>query len=786
MEESKENKQAQSAAKPAQTKTVKKRRVGYGGYPGYGYGYSNYGNYYGAYYGGGYNSGYGYGTQQPEAPAATTPNRTMRDYLMILRERLWYILVTFAVIFAGVLLYTFRITPEYTAQASVLLLRDSDTPIDGPGSIKRTRNDQISSVEDFNTQVKLLESFEIIRAVKSRLKEEDIRKLMAPYNGMFTLGPKKTEEEILMLNRKILPARMSLFIHVTYTHPNAEMAARIANLFAAEYINYNRMTRVQKLLDSIDELRTKVTQQSAKVKDLDKKLVEYREKNGTSLHRDDDTDRREYQDLNSIRTNDKRAFEAIAVQWKLLQEYKRENKDLCSLPFIVDIPMISKLVTDKSQYQITISTLEKRYKEKHPKMIEARKAIDQNEKELQKHLDSAYEKIHSTYLTLKNNYEQSEKELNKKREEIIQLGRKAIAYDSIEREKKIAEGMHNEFIAAMHVRLAQVSLITDNAKVVDTAGVPNKPSSPNYVLNIIGGLLLAIVGGVGMALAVAFWDDRAKSAYDVETVIGLPLLGSIPRVKRLSSAEKAQVAASNSDHATTEAFRTLYSTLKINNMSKDAKVILSTSTTPSEGKSFVVSNLALTCAMNGEKCIIIDADLRLPTLAKILSLTIKDGIISHIENGKTLDEVIIKDYFPNLDILACEKRASNPSQMLNSEEFINMLEYCREHYDRVFVDSPPVGAVSDALSLLPAVDGVIYVIKFNTTKRKVIRRCVHRMMDSNVPVLGAIMNMVSMRTASDYSMNYYDKSYQNYYTTPPEFVEVEQEEAEDSEQNPKA
>ena len=103
-----------------------------------------------------------------------------------------------------------------------------------------------------------------------------------------------------------------------------------------------------------------------------------------------------------------------------------------------------------------------------------------------------------------------------------------------------------------------------------------------------------------------------------------------------------------------------------------------------------------------------------------------------------------------------------------------MIEKFRDTYDRIFIDSPPIGAVSDAITLLPTVDGVIYVVKFNTVKRKTIRAYIRRMMESNVPILGAVMNMVNPSSASVYSMNYYDKSYQNYYTAPMESDEDEQ------------
>ena len=754
----------------------KKSSAGYGNYGGYGSygGYGAYGGGYGAYgggygsYGGGYGYGYGYG--QPGAQvsaAAPLPNRTLKDYLLILRERIWYIIVTFAVVLAGVLLYTIKVTPQYTSFSSIQVLRDSDAPIDVNGA-QHSRNDSILSMEDFNTQVKLMESFEIVSAVKSRMKEDELKKFAAPYRDMFTIGVPKSEEEILYENRKIVPERMTLFVRITYTHPDRHMAAKIANLFATEYIRFTHQGKIQKLITSIDELTTKVAQQDAKVRELDRKLIDYREKNrAVSLDRDDDVDRMELRDINTILVNDKRTLDAISTQWSMVQDYKRAGKDLCELSFIADLPQIQKLVTDRSTQRIFVSSLEKRYKEKHPKMIEARKTLDQIDKELASAIEYAYEKIRTTYENALQNYEDSQKRLIEKKNEIIELGKKSTVYKALERERQVAEGMHQALISSLQIRNAQVSLTNEGARIVDRATPSLRPSSPNYVFNIVGGIFAGLVAGVGVALLAAFLDDRAKSAYDIEVVIGVPLLGVIPRVPRMSSSDKAKVAANNMDRVTTEAFRSLHSTMKVNSMTKNAKVILFTSTTPSEGKSFVVTNLALTCALNGEKTIIIDADMRLPVLAKTLGVKCQKGLIAHIEEGVPLDEAIVSDYFPNLDILACEKRATNPMQDLNSEDFLKMLQTLRQKYDKVFVDSPPVGAVSDAVSIMPAVDGVVYVVKYNSAKRKVIKNYIRRMMESNIPILGAVMNMVTSSAAAVSSLNYYDKSYQNYYTTPP-------------------
>ena len=218
-----------------------------------------------------------------------------------------------------------------------------------------------------------------------------------------------------------------------------------------------------------------------------------------------------------------------------------------------------------------------------------------------------------------------------------------------------------------------------------------------------------------------------KSAFDIEGTIGLPMLGIVPRIKKLDSNSKAQAVASNVDRHVTETFRSIYSALKLSDESKNAKVILTTSTVPGEGKSFISSNLSLTFANHGEKTLLVDADLRLPNAAGSLQLENDYGTLDHIDKGAELDEVIIKEVYPNLDVLPTGGKSKNPTQVLNSSQFEAMFAELRDRYDRIVVDTPPLAAVSDALTLLPFVDGVLYVIKFNTVKRKTaavnVRRC---------------------------------------------------------------
>lgn len=801
-EEFKNGEQQQGENAPVK-KIVKKKRVstfaggtgssgyGYGGgYGGYGYG-GGYGGY--GYGGGGYGSGYGsygsYGTYggygpQSQPMGVEAVNRTFADYLHILYEKKMFIFVTFAIILAGIMLYTFKVEPLYESVSSIQILRDVDRPVQDGTNM---RSQLIQNTEDFQTQIKLLESDEVVNYVKKQLKPEEISRLMAPYKDMISFGMKISEEAILKRNRSIVPGKMSLVVYISFMHPDKEIAARVANLYATQFIAYSRHTNSQEMLMMIDNLREKTAQQDAKVRELGVKLANYREEyKAMSLDQRVDMLQKELADITTQLVQAKQYYEQAEAEQRIIENFERENKNMWEIPRIAQNGRVASILQQKSAIDVDIAQFEKRYKAKHPKMVELYRRREQLVNEFNAAIDSAVQEIRTAYALAKKNYENLQKSLSEKTAERNELSQKAVPYEAIQREELAAKTLHLSLSDQMNKRLAEVNLIPPSAKIIDMAYPSLNPAYPNYILNSVVGVVAGLLGGIGMAFLVAFIDDRAKSAHDIESVIGIPLLGAIPRIKRLNSSEKAQVSASNADRGAAEAFRAALSGIKLSPLGKNAKVILSTSTTPSEGKSFVLSNLAFTAAMNGEKCIVIDADLRLPAVAKVLDIETDKGLISYIEGKNTLEESVIAEYFPNMDVLPCEKRVGNPTQILNSEAFIAMLQDLRTRYDKVFIDTPPIGVVSDAFSILPLVDGIVYVIKFNAVKRKVIKRYVKRLLESNIPILGAIINMVNASGAASYNTgSYYNKSYSNYYIEPPSEEVSETEEGDsDAQENP--
>jgi capsular exopolysaccharide synthesis family protein len=227
--------------------------------------------------------------------------------------------------------------------------------------------------------------------------------------------------------------------------------------------------------------------------------------------------------------------------------------------------------------------------------------------------------------------------------------------------------------------------------------------------------------------------------------------------------DKAQIAINHQDKQVAEAFLALHSSLRLKDESKNAQAILTTSTIPGEGKSFVSTNLALTFAAHGERVVIIDCDLRKPNVHKSFRIENLRGVIDVCAGTAKIEDVAVKDIHPNLDVIPAGGRAKNPTQILNSKGFEVMISDLRKRYDRIFIDTPPLAAVSDALIILPLVDGSLFTIYFNRVRRKAAQFAARRLLEVNVPCFGAVLNGLNLAVSGYYYAQYYDKSYKDYY-----------------------
>tara|TARA_B110000037_G_scaffold131640_1_gene149528 strand:- start:78061 stop:80307 length:2247 start_codon:yes stop_codon:yes gene_type:complete len=735
------------------------------------------GSYGGYYYGEGYGGGYN--------DAALSP-RGLNDYLIILRERIWWFVTTVFIVLLGVALFTFNSTKLYMATSSVQILRAREAAVD----IEMVADDRLYGTEDLQTQINILESLEIAREVDKRIQGAFRKRFIAPYESGIdsAISGEREALDILFLNRKIQPQRLSFFIYIHYIHPDPEVAADVANLFAKAYIQFSKGQTTETTVEGVKELAQKIKFQAESVREVEERITEFKSKNGITFSERQDIDSQELLQLRTLLTEAKRDFDEKRTYHEQVIRAQESGTPLQELSLIGNDHAIISLNSQLSTREVDVAVLAKRYGSLHPIMASALRALEQAKSELSKATDRKANGIINEYDRSRENWTLSEANLSAKEKDMISLDRLRPEYNALVRDLTISQ--HN--YEATYFRYQQLATIMDtegdSARIIDRASPAplNRPDSPNTVMNLGIGLVLGLGMGFGFVILLAVLDDKVKTAFDIETTIGLPIVGIVPRISLVDMTQKARVVLDSLEKHSVEAFRAIHSTLKISEEGRNAKVILTTSTIPSEGKSFVSTNLAFTFSHHSERTLVMDCDLRMPNVGKSLNISNKVGLIQVLSGKATLDEAIIKDFAPGLDVLVTGGRSKNPTQLLSSTAFEKVIEELRPRYEKIMIDCPPLAPVSDALNILSLVDGVIYVVRFNMVKRKTAALNVKRLRDSNVPILGAVLNNINTSVAGYYYSHYYDSSYRHYYvqggTGTAESDAVEEESATDTQQ----
>jgi capsular exopolysaccharide synthesis family protein len=308
---------------------------------------------------------------------------------------------------------------------------------------------------------------------------------------------------------------------------------------------------------------------------------------------------------------------------------------------------------------------------------------------------------------------------------------------------------------------ASVSRIT-NIRVLDRAVESLRPVKPR----LLNTLLLGVAGGLAIALGLAFFvnylDDSLKSQDDVETYLRLPFLGYIPRMFTNSVVERDLQSHLHPQSNAAEGFRTIRATISLTHKPDKFRTLAVTSTIPSEGKSLVASNLAIVTAQTGLKTLLVDVDLRRPSVHKAYQLHSPAGLSSFLtEETDQVEKIIHRTEVPNLDVICCGSVPSTPSELIGSKRMAQFLEVVRGRYDRVILDCPAISAVSDPLIIAAMSDGVVFVTKFNKIRREHARKSVQRVQNAGIHILGVVLNDIDFEGKDSYYYSYY--YYQNRY-----------------------
>lgn len=394
-----------------------------------------------------------------------------------------------------------------------------------------------------------------------------------------------------------------------------------------------------------------------------------------------------------------------------LKEMSRDEM-VQSLPVVMKDPRISELKAKREKLERDLTAYSRKYTDKHPEVINAKK------------------------------------ELQAVKEEI------KIASDKIINE--IKDAVSGKF---------EIS----NVKVMEYAEVPQSPIGPKRLKNFLLVLIMAFFGGCGMALFIDYFDNTVKTQDDVEKHMRLPYLGYVPLIKRTKDAggsaagqEYIIVDQNETKSSLLEALRNIRTSIIFSAPPDALKSILIASAMPKEGKSTIALNLAIAISSDGSRTLLVDGDMRRPSLHKMFGLKNMTGLSNYLTSKMKMDEVVQDTKFPNLKLVSCGPIPPNPSELFGSYRMKELINEAHSRFDRIVFDGAPIFGISDSVVLAKALDGVIQVIRFGKVSWDVANKSKERLQNLGVKIIGVIINGVDVKKES-YYYKYYDYRYHKYY-----------------------
>jgi succinoglycan biosynthesis transport protein ExoP len=497
--------------------------------------------------------------------------------------------------------------------------------------------------------------------------------------------------------------------------------------------------------------------------------------------------------------------ERMRLEGELAQiEQARDSLDaLLAVPSIASAPAVVERRRDVAQVEAALATLSQRYKEKHPRMIAARAALNETRSALKATvlqqpavLKNAIEQARAAENSLRSAASEQEKAA-------LALNKAAIGYQELARQADTDRALYESVLRQIKETDLTKGTKTNAVSVIEHSPLPSAPVSPNPMKTIAMGLL----GGIAVGLATIFGmnalDRSVKTVDQAEATFGLPVLAAIPEVARTERTTPQQDAAPPGTSSyrlvaeapegpAAEAFRNLRAALSLLGPEAERKIFLFTSALPNEGKSFTSANYSLSLAQQGHRVLLIDGDLRRPSLHKIFreidpieekaakASEEQRGIVDYLVGDVTLSDAvravsarevdIIGTSSPSagstvtatggqLSVLAGGRRAPNPAELLSGHSFAELVAEAARNFDRVVIDSAPVLAVSDTLLMTPHVQSVCMVVRARRTARNAVQRAILLLHGTGSRPAGVILNRLPRNRGTDYYYYYASHGY---------------------------
>jgi len=729
---------------------------------------------------------------QPEGlrPAQRRPNEPhLIDYARVVVKRRHVAIAVFAAIFLAAAVYSFTATPLYEGRVQLLIEADNPNVVNFAEVI-----DEAQSRQDYyQTQYKLLQSRSLAKKTLEGLKlweNPELNPSAAPrrlsignaFRGsvawVMSLGGSKAVAEVpapeetavqvkaidAFLDRlSVTPVRNSRLVEVSFRSQDPVLATKVANAIAQTYIEQNLDFRFTASRDASEWLGQQLAEQRQQVEAAETALQQYRERNDAlSVEDRQNIVVQKLADLNSAVTKAKTDRLLKESMYRQLAAIEHDPAALDTFPAILANQFIQQQKTELASLQRQRAQLAEKLGERHPEMLRIQSAIQASQMKLEGEIAKVVQGVRTEYQAARAQEQSLASALDAQKGEALLMNRKAIDYGVLERDVESSKQIYQSLLQRAKETGVSGALKTSNIRVVDAADVSNEPVSPRRMLNLLIGLLGGALCGIGVAFFFEYMDDRIKSPEELESQLGLPSVGLIPRLTGKAASEPL---INNGVPANfSEAFRGLRTNVMFSFAEQGARSIVVTSTGPGEGKTTVACNLAMGMAMAGQRVLLIDADMRRPRVHEALKVQREPGLSNLLVGAAKANEVMRTTTVPNLYVLPAGTTPPNPAELLGSKRFADLLQSLRDHFDLVVIDTPPVMAVTDAAVIGYRATGVLFVAAADVTNRHAAQTALDQLEHARVRFLGAVLNRVDLEGNPYYYAKYYRKEYAGYYS----------------------
>lgn len=558
------------------------------------------------------------------------------------------------------------------------------------------------------------------------------------------------------------PLSRALAIVVSSTDP--AKAALIANTIADQYIVDRLQARFEGTQRATIWLNERLADLRENVRAAERSVEEYR---ATLTEQAGSTIELTEAQLSQLNTNliEARARTAEAeVRYQQVLALSRRGTDITAAAEVQASSTIQGLRTKLADLGRRQAELATRYGPRHPTMVNLRAEIEDTRREIRSELEQIVQTLRSELAVARAREESLQAQVDGLQGTSLEQSQGALRLRELQREAEAAALIYQNFLNRFNETSAQQTAEEREARVISQAIRPSIPSSPNVRRSVMLGLGLGAVIGFGIIFLLERLNNTFRSRSDVETRLGIPVLATTPSLgARRRRSDMLSYVEDRPNSALSEAIRNVRTSILLSNIDSPPRVVLVTSSIPSEGKSTLALLLASTSARMGKKAVLVDCDMRRPTVADAFPVAPAGDLVGVLTGEVALRDAIVGDIeTDNLCALPSLVAKGNPADLINSQRFRKLMDTLSDHFDMVVIDSPPVSLVTDARILATIADATILAVRWDETPTDLVVESLQQLEDVGANVVGATLTMVDERRQASYSYGYRGR-YGRYY-----------------------